>query len=166
MGIMRRFLLAACLSLLTGSCSWYADLVLVNASSYQAFVVLTLVRRDAADPYCRCPLGFVEPPLGRAAPAGNLEDAHWIHLDSTMFRLIPAHRRLEIQLPPGTAIRIDRIPNYSGRNNESWVRYLRSEALEVHTPVRVLHLRGEKILNAFTKRSNHLYVLELANAAT
>ena len=156
-----RLLLSACLGLAVSACSWITDIAVVNRTKDPIKVTYWLRRLDATEPYCRCPDGY-----HFLAPAVvDLKDlkksgTEWIQLDSSAYAWQGDSLRVEVELPPETALRIEELGTYTGPNPWEAAEF-NITAVEIAHQSAVTRQVGDSVLFAFRKRSKFLYVLEL-----
>jgi hypothetical protein len=157
--------LSGVLLMLVTSCSWITDIAILNRTSDPVLITYWVRRRDPADPYCRCPAGYVlNPPAVVEEKRVRKNVIDWSPLDSSAFRWDHDSLRLEFVLPPGTALRLEELSTYTGP--DSWqAAEFNITALEIAQGAAVIRYEGDSLLYAFRERSKALYVLEYPELA-
>lgn len=91
------------------ACSSLDTFAVLNKTNAPMRLEYTLKARTSDDPQLRESLGFVA--TVAADKAGEV-DCPWQSLSSTEYSYDQATRRIIVQVPPGTALRIARLTNY------------------------------------------------------
>ena len=156
---MKLLALAIALIPAAATCSSISNYVILNGSDHPVTVSYLFLPRDSADPYCRCPEGFVFRKPVMWPDSAKLE-GYWSDPIAPLYKLNNKTGEIMISLPPHSALKV--VDGGTGGFNPNHPEWFDLQMLRIRRGDSILlELEGNDVLPAFRKTKRTLYLLRV-----